>query len=236
MVNKDLPNSLMIGSSVLYANGYVAVFGDEPIKDLVVTKRLKKRIPPCLYRDQRLQGYSDSNCDRLMQRVHFLSYGRALSLLSFDSQKMRLIKNHIKKIDATHLRFHTENGRIKLKMFDCRKLLQSHRLQRKSSFLIQHLDLGVAGQDHFSFTINSMSWMKLPNQDMNLRIGDNGICAVMPVNSNDETTYYLRDQRLVEPVVQFESPKISQDIVLVFHPKSVLVDPDTTQRLLVLDN
>lgn len=219
MVTKEIPTPLLIGSSVLYADGYVAVFGDEPIKDLVVTQRLKKKVASCLYRDQLLQRYSESNCDRLMQRVHFLSYGRALSLISFDAQKMRLIKNHIKRIDATHLRFHTENGKIKLKMFDCRKLLQSHRLQRKSSFLIKHLDLGVAGQDHFSFTINSMSWMKLPIQDLNFRIGDNGICAVMPVNSNDGTTYYLRDQRLVEPVVQFESPKISQDIVLVFHPK-----------------
>ena len=69
----------------------------------------------------------------------------------------------------------------------------------------------------FSFTIFASTFKKLTLGKLDFRIGDND--KIIIANENGSTVY-VQNQKLIEPVNLFYSPKIDSHISFVFHPKS----------------
>lgn len=220
-----------IGSNVLFSNGHVAIFGDLPNNDLVFVKRFKGKLKSELFERNVNQDIAENECDELMKKVLLLGYTDALALFSFSEVQIKLVKQTIKKLSATHIRLYIHDDNLRIAVFDYRKFSAENRLQRKKTLLIEHLDLSIRVIDEFSFTLLASSFSKLPTQDCNVRVGANDICAITPVKGDDDSTYYYRNQLVIEPMTVFHSARISQDISFVFHPTTFGEGSNTSQSL-----
>lgn len=220
-----------IGSNVLFANGHVAVFGDFPNNDLVFIKRLKGKSKSELFERNVNQKIAENECNELMKKVLLLGYADAIALFSISEVQFKLIRQTIKKLSATHIRLYIHDGNLRIAIFDYRKFYAENRLQRKQTLLMEHLDLSIRVIEEFTFTLLASSFLKVPTQDCNVRVGANDICAITPVKGDDDSTFYYRNQQVIEPMTVFHSARISQDISFVFHPTTFGEGSNTNQSL-----
>ena len=217
-----------IGNDAITSKNSLAIFGNTENQDLVFLKVFKQNLKSHFYRDEVKLQVESSVCDDLMGRVLELRKSNALLVFTLTQTQKNIISDSGKVIQATHLRLHIIEDKLRISVFNLEHFERDYRLKRKNSLKIRYLDLNVRVIKDFSFTIRFDSFLKLPTGSYNARVGDNSICTFEPHNE-DGVTYLIRDQDFIEPVTQFHSPAASRDICFVFHPKSSLANQDTTQ-------
>ncbi len=200
-----------IGSSVLFADGSVVVFGDPPHDDLIVEQRNVKSSTPTLHREGILQDIEESALNELMGKVRALSHSDAVAQFNLNLSLLEKIKDSIKKWSCTHIRVFTHEGKIRFLFFDCRMGDLKFRAARKNSLAVHYLDLQVIVIEEFTFTFKAKSFAKIPFDDYLVRIGDNSICTLKPTNK--DCHYLMRDQEIHEPMVYFASSRLNSEIV-----------------------
>lgn len=156
----------------------------------------------------------------LSARVDLLSHTNAIALFDMTAKEVRLVKNTIKKINASHVRFFSNEDDIILSIFNIQEFGIAHRFTRKVSQNIRYFNTTGMIYEPFSFTIFASTFEKLTLGKLDFRIGDNDKIIITKENGS---SFYIQNQKLIEPVNLFYSPKIDSHISFVFHPNSSLV-------------
>lgn len=217
-----------LGSFVLISSTSFVVFGDEDNNDMILVGNFKTKIhDTSLFHDNVKVDVGYKECDKLLESALALTYSSANAMFLITDDEIKLIKSAINDVDATHIRIHAENNKVRISVFDYRKFIESTRINRKQSQKLLYLEMDDESDSEFSHTINANSFNKLPVKDYLVRVGDNSICEFAPMNEN--VKYLFRDQQIIEPLTTFYSTKVNQSISFVFHPKSLNEDLDTSQ-------
>jgi|GEM_PF-6322393 len=160
---------------------------------------------------------ADDKLAELSERVNLLSHANAKALFDMTAIEVRLVKNTIDKINASYVRFFSDEEDIILSIFNIQEFGVAHRFTRKVSQRIRYFNTTGMIYESFSFTIFASTFKKLTLGKLDFRIGDND--KIIIANENGSTVY-VQNQKLIEPVNLFYSPKIDSHISFVFHPKS----------------
>lgn len=160
---------------------------------------------------------TEEDSERLAAQLGSLLHTEAQASVSLPSGVVQKLKDSIKKIDATHIRFFNEGEKLRVVVFDYVKFHASYRLPRKKSNLIRYHETLIVSHENFSATFLAQSFLRLPTQSLQFRFGGNGVTQIS--TDRGDTTYLIRDQRLKEPMTVFFSKQVNQSIALVFHPK-----------------
>jgi len=205
------------GSHLLVMEHSYAIFGNNKFTDLVIfgTHRIKGAFAS-LYENGKRLTISSNDLLQLFQNLSSLKRTIAVAMFTIYESDVRKIKNSVKKLDATHLRFWSNQNSVKVTVFDCRDFDYDRRIGRKNSLKMEYLDIETTKTDDFTFTINAESFKKIPNGDWNLRVGLNGVTEITPMNESE--SYLIRDQQINEPVTVFDSSSVGQKISFLFHP------------------
>ena len=221
-----------LGSDVWISRNTSVVFGDPPNDDMVLLSAVKGQSASLHYQlnhpdNWQRQSETSAECDSLMQRVQNLRRSNALTSFILHQHQMAALIETGRKLTATHLRFHTSGTALRITVFDARKFDNESQLRRKHSLKILYLELFPVIDRELSWTVKFDSFKKLPVEDYDVYIRDNGIGEFVSLKT--EEAYLIRDQQLIEPVVVFASPRLGRDISFVFHPKKESPDQDTTR-------
>lgn len=207
-----------IGLHFLLTPNIFAVFGNEANDDMVLVGKCNFKSSQ-LIRETEVIDINIKDLNFLESKVNSLTYSSAYANFQLTEDAMKVIKNCIKKIDATHLRIHDIENSIRVSIFDLRKFLDNSRIQRKNTQKIRYYDSDNADiGSSFTATVSAFSFMKLPAQDTSIRINKNGICEFEPLK--DDVKYLLRDQEIIEPNTVFFSDRLDCQISFSFHPKT----------------
>jgi len=194
----------------------VAYFIDRQ-RDLIVIEH-GSRNPKSILRDAEGAIVStDKHSNYLASLLSNLLHTNAHASVSLPSGVVQRLKDSIKKIDATHIRFFNEGEKLRVVVFDYVKFHASYRLPRKKSNLVRYHDTLIIAHENFSATFLAQSFLRLPTQNLQFRFGENGVTQI--ATDKGQTDYLIRDQRLKEPMTVFFSKQVNQSIALVFHPK-----------------
>lgn len=185
-------------------------------RDLISVTRRKYRGKSILLHDGMDTKTRVSDCRVLAQEVANLSRSDAYTSFPLSSGVVQKLKNSIRKLSATHVRMFNDNDKLRIVVFDYVKFHSSYRLPRKTSNLMRYHDTRIVAHDNFSTTFLAQSFAKLPTENLQIRVGDNGITTV--TTDTGDTTYLIRDQGLKEPMTVFDSPQVGHRICFVFHP------------------
>jgi hypothetical protein len=207
-----------IGSYVLLTPKSFTVFGNESNDDMVLTGKSKSQFSQLVI-NSRITNTNNKDLKFLVSKFESLTESSAYASFQLTSDALKQIKDCVNKIDATHLRIHNINNSVRVSIFNYRKFSAGNQIQRKITQGIRYYDSDNANiGSNFTATVNASSFMKLPIQDMSIRINKNGICQFEPLK--DEVKYLLRDQEIVEPISTFFSDRLACQISFLFHPKS----------------
>jgi hypothetical protein len=209
-----------IGTHVLMSKNSFAIFGNENNDDLVVTGSCKyNSTKPSLFTNNNAVSVTNKDIEFLKESVKSLTQSSAYAVFQVSEVGIRLIKDAITKIDATHLRIHTHEDSIRISIFDYRKFLDSSRIARSNTQKILYYDCDNVNIDSgFSTTITASSFNKLINQDMTVRINENGISQFEPLKH--DIKYLFRNQDVFEPVSTTFSARLGCQISLSLAPNS----------------
>ncbi len=206
----DATKTLVVGSRY-------AVFTERGNRDLVVLGQCDAQRTPALYYGTEKSAATKDECLTLFAEIDTLTRTNAYASVSLPSGVVQKLKDSIKKLNATHLRFFNDGEKLRIVVFDWVKFHASYRLPRKTSNLVRYHDTLIVAHENFSATFLAQSFLKLPTESLQMRFGENGVTHI--TTDKGETSYLMRDQRMKEPMTVFHSKQIGQNIALVFHPK-----------------
>lgn len=205
------------GSHLLVMENSYALFGHEKTNDMVIVgSHLIKNAHVSLYENGKRMDVSNDKLLDLFQKLSSLKRTSAVAVFTIYMDDVKRIKESVKSLDATHLRFYSSDHGVTVTVFDYRDFDYDRRIGRKNSLKVNYLDIETTEIDEFTFTINAESFKKLPTGDWNLRVGQNGVTEIIPMG--ESVSYLIRDQKLIEPLTVFESDSVGQKISFLFHP------------------
>lgn len=233
---KKLPTRVMsavlaqssLGSDVWIGDKSAVVFGDSPNNDMVFLSPVKKQVTPSHYISGHRQSEKTIECEKRVEQVKNLRRSAAQVTFIMRQKDMRALIEAGVQQNATHLRFYNSGAALRINVIDARKFDNAYQLRRKNTLTIPYLEIVADIDRDVSWTVKFDSFRKLPLEDFDCYIYANGIGAFDSLK-NESTTYLMRDQQLIEPVVVFHSPQVMRDISFVFHPKKDWLNLDTTQ-------
>ena len=130
-----------LGSYVLVSPNSFVVFGDEDNNDMILIGITKSKTnETTLFHKNIKVDVKNQECNKLLERVHALTYSSANSMFLITDDEIKLIKNAIDDVDATHIRIHAENNKVRISVFDYRKFIESTRINRKQSQKLLYLE------------------------------------------------------------------------------------------------
>lgn len=207
-----------IGPYALIDTNLFTFFGNEFNDDLVVSGKCKNANLEFLV-DGVSAKINKTDLLSLSKSIDSLSKTSAFASFQLTSNAIGLIKETVRKIDATHLRIHNISNLVRISIFDYRKFLPKSLIQRAITQKIRYYETKNANiASDFSCTLFADSFLKLSNQDMNIRVGKNGICQFEPIK--DSVKFLFRDQEIIEPVATTFSDRLGCQISLSLVPKS----------------
>ncbi len=213
----SVTNLLSESTKTLVVGSRYAVFTNEKNRDLVTLGKCESQRTPTLYDGKVNSGATRDECQSLLAEIDALTRTNAYASVSLPSGVVQKLKDSIKKLNATHVRFFNDGDRLRIVVFDYVKFHASYRLPRKTSNLVRYHDTLIVAFENFSATYLAQSFARLPTENLQLRIGENGVTHI--TTDKGEASYLMRDQRLKEPMTVFFSKQVNQNISLVFHPK-----------------
>lgn len=193
-------------------NQFVA-FGAPAFDDLVIRGALERSVKSSrLFTPEGATEDSQNRCDQLWSMVSDLTDKGMLGFFNLTHQQTESIRRCIKKMDATHVRFHSERNGIHVSIFDFRRFEFASRLHREKE--VRLVVDTISKQDAFAFTATVMATtlMKLPLDSYSVGVGRNGIVKMSASTKN--LNYLIRDQEVTEPASFSASDRLASEIVL----------------------
>jgi len=201
---------------ILTTNHNVISFNDDVSNDLIVKSKFSHPSDKSVIFQKNKKTIKDEQVDDWL--VNFNKLTRFPSVQEFNLSKSTVdtLQDSINHYDVTHLRFFTENGQIKIRLFDYRKFV--YEISFINGAYVETILKNVISIEDFTFTINSSSFLKLPINDFNVDVLDNGIIDF--ISQDDDVEFFFRDQEIQEPIIQFTNEKSGREISLLLQTTS----------------
>lgn len=188
----------------------------DPWSDYIELRNQEETLPPLI----RITDVDDLECAKLMESVDALGFSNASAIFNLTANEIRLLKDQIVNIDASHVRIYSHDDDIRVSLFDIQEFGVAYRFIRKTTSHIRYFDTTGSVYEQFSFTLLASTFEKLGVDDLDFRVGDNGVLTATQITKKNAKVFYIRDQSIIEPINLFYSPKTDCHISFVFHPKS----------------
>lgn len=210
---------------LFYADRFVA-FGSDEYNDLLITGRLKSSTPQSVHvaADKQILKSHDARKELYRRAINLLDQG-AIGSFSLTAQTKQRVDTAIDKLNASHLRLYSNRDGIHLLLFDVRRFEPQYRVSRKFEVLAVTDTISSQASYTFSSTLLAKSFRRIPRMDYGVIVSPNGITQFKDI---DQRTYAFRDQGVREPLHTFVSELLGKDISFWLHPKSALLNPDTS--------
>lgn len=208
---------------------HFVVFGKSDFDDVVIRGSTHKEFNESIILEHGLKTkHTTADCEHLFKEIINLSDQGAIASFILSLTDLKLIQSTIKRMGATHIRFHSESAsdQIQISIFDVRKLISNRNLLRKRSIrLYTHSIFGIS-RDRFSSTLKTSSFLLLKSTQT-VTVSPNGITKFDC--SDDNIQFLIRDQEIVEPITSFMCEQLKTNISFSFHPKLDSQDQHTNQ-------
>jgi hypothetical protein len=207
---------------------HFVAFGSTDFDDLVIRGRLGKRTNTNgLFDWQEPTDDSTERCRELFNDVCDLTDQGTLGSFNVTAEQLKRIDECIKKIDATHVRFHSQSNGVFVSVFDVRRFDYTLRLPRAHEVRLVVDKLSSQSAYTFSATINASTFLKIALDGYTVSIGCNGI--VRMIASKADSEYLIRDQEVIEPAIFNDQP--DSEIVLWLQTKTSAQEIRTSQLM-----
>lgn len=225
---KSIIEGNSFSSNFLFHEGKFVAFGDEPSGDFISIGSTENIKSSSLYKDGKKTDLDESKCIELFNNVLNLCDDSKICFFNLKPYQIQFIQKTITAFDATHIVLYADDDGIFVNFFDVRKSLSEGRMNRSHETRLLVHKLSSLKKKHFKMTFNSWSFKMIPSLDLDVEIGNNGICVL--THEDTGHMYLLRDQELVQPVINFFSDRLAQGISLVFPARSNFPVKDTSPQ------
>lgn len=139
---------------------------------------------------------------------------------NLDKKYVEAIGDTVNTTDSTHVRFYTEDLNLKVSVFNYRQFITRINIRPMGQpFVSESVIQNSEFTGDINFTIDAKTFLKLPNQNYEVEIMENGL--VNFINLEYELEFFIREQELQEPLTKFTNEKLDQEIVFLFQPTIV---------------
>ena len=205
-------------------------FGSADHDDLVIRGSLETRSKTFgLFTAHGPTSDSLERCQMLFRMIRDLTDQGFYGTFNLTAEQAQNIHQCIKKMDATHVRFHSERNGIHVSIFDFRRFEYASRIPRSKEVLLV-VDT-ISKQDAYTFTATLMAstFLKLPQDTYSISVGRTGIFKLS--SSSAGLDYMIRDQGTSEPVSFATNAQLASGIALWLQSKTREQEIRTTQPL-----
>ena len=216
---------------LINTNQEVIVFGSSNNDDMV-TKSLfpiiRKKIS--MFDKNDVLNISTNELEDLYQKFNQQISVTPIEIFTLEQSYFSSLFDTIKHYNITHLRFFSENNQVIIRLFDYRNFVYDVTPLIDERFAISQIILnGVESFTDFTFTVKASSFLKLPINNFEIEVLENGVVGFISQDNNDE--FYFKDQEVIEPIVSFTNEKHNLQTSLVFLPKIDTTWVNTNQLL-----
>lgn len=220
----------LVSHVLIHAPDKFVAFGASGFEDLVVRGLLERRCKASgLFTSEGPTLDSINRCQKLFESISDLMDQGWMGFFNLTAEQFESIHQCIKKMDATHVRFHSERNGIHVSIFDFRRFEYASRIPRKNE--VRLVVDTLSRQDAYAFTATVMAStiLKLPQDSYSVGIGRNGILKIS--SSYENLDYLIRDQAIQEPVSFSTNERFASGIALWLQTRTSEQETRTTQRL-----
>ena len=206
---------------IVFENGKYIAFGKEPFSDLVKIGSAKKVKTNSVYLDGEILGQPESKSAGLYDKIHELYDPALIGSLRIQSYQVKFIQKTIKLFNATHIKFYGNENGIFVNFFDILRSIPEARMNRKHETRLLVHQLKNVSSKSFEMTFNAGTFKILPASSYHIGLGDNKV--VIFTDDDADVTYLLRDPEVIQPVINFFSKGLNQNITLTISPQMSLI-------------
>jgi hypothetical protein len=142
--------------------------------------------------------------------------------------QISFIQNFIKDKETpyTHIRFFSENNKVKIRIFDYTSFVNELYVKDKPIEVFEEQIETTFIQNNFNFSINVLTFKELPISDYIVKtFGDEYI----KFTNMKDVSYFIRNQKIQEPIVNVINDQSARDIVFCFQPTTIVASDHTNQ-------
>ena len=227
---KSVIDGNSFSSNILFHDGKFVAFGDEPSDDFVLIGSTQTVKGSSIYKDGKKTDSDESKCSGLFRNVLDLCDDSKICYFNLKSFQIQFIQKTITAYDASHIVLYSDDDGIFVNFYDVRKCVPEGRMNRSHETRLLVHKLSSMKKKHFKMTLNSWSFKMVPSLDLEVEVGTNGICVLTHEDSG--YMYLLRDQELIQPVINFFSDRLGQEISLSFVPSLNAPNQDTNPQMI----
>lgn len=220
----------LVSHVLIYAPDQFVAFGAPGFDDLVVRGSLERRSKAFgLFTAHGATDDSPERCGELFGMVRDLTDQGFSGSFNLTAEQAENHRQCIKKMDATHVRFHSERNGIHVSIFDFRRFEYASRIPRSKE--VRLVVDTISKQDAYTFTATLMAstFLKLPQDTYSISVGRTGIFKLS--SSSAGLDYLIRDQGTSEPVSFATNAQLASGIALWLQSKTSEQEIRTTQPL-----
>lgn len=209
----------LVDHVLIHAPHEFVAFGSTGFDDLVIRGSLETRSKASgLFNAHGATPDSPERCQELFGTVRDLTDQGFAGTFNLTATQMANIKRCIQKMDATHVRFHSERNGIHVSIFDFRRFEYESRIVRGSEVRLVVDTLSKLDTYTFSATLMASTFLKLTVDGYSVSIGRNGIAKMSAAKS--DLDFLIRDQDFIEAVSFSTNEQSASEIALWLHRSS----------------
>jgi hypothetical protein len=220
----------LVSHVLIHAQDQFVAFGAPGYDDLIIRGSLEKRSKTSgLFTAHGATDDSPERCGELLGMVRDLTDQGFSGSFNLTAEQTENIRQCIKKMDATHVRFHSERNGIHVSIFDFRRFEYASRIPRNKEVRLVVDTLSKQDVYAFTATVLASTFLKLPQVTCSFSVGRNGIVKLSA--SSAGLNYLIRDQGTSEPVSFSANAQLASGIALWLQTKTSEQEIRTTQPL-----
>lgn len=220
----------LVSHVLIHAPDQFVAFGAPGFDDLVIRGSLESRSKTSgLFTAHGPTDDGPERCGELYGMVRDLTDQGFAGSFNLTAEQAENIRQCTKKMDATHVRFHSERNGIHVSIFDFRRFEYASRIPRNKEVRLVVDTLSKQDAYAFTATVMASTFLKLPQDSYSVGIGRNGIVKLSA--SNAGLDYLIRDQGITEPVSFSANARLASEIALWLQTKTSEQEIRTTQPL-----
>jgi CRISPR/Cas system CSM-associated protein Csm3 (group 7 of RAMP superfamily) len=200
-------------------NSTVIVFGkSEKHEDLVIRTNLNiNQKSYQLFNLDGLVNVTETEVMNLFNKVITKIKSIPTESFNLDKKYVEAIGDTINTTDSTHIRFFTENTNLKVTVFNYRQFISKISIrENQTPFISESIIKNSYFSGEINFTLDARTFLKLPDNNYNVEILENGLINF--INLESEIEFFLREQEIQEPITKFINEKSEREIVFLFQP------------------
>ena len=206
-------------SFLVTPNSTVIIFGkSEKHEDLVIRTNLNiNQKSYQLFNLDGLVNVTETEVMNLFNKVITKIKSTPSESFNLDKKYVEAIGDTITTTDSTHIRFFTEDSNLKVSVFNYRQFISRISIRENSNpFISESIIKNSYFSGDINFTLDARTFLKLPDNNYDVEILDNGLINF--INLDSEIEFFLREQEIQEPIIKFINEKFDQETVFLFQP------------------